>query len=109
MLEIKNLVKVYKTKGGAEVRALDDVSVRFEEKGMIFLLGKSGSGKSTLLNLCGGLDAPDSGEIIIKGRSSKKLFTGGLRQLPQHVRRICVPGIQHPERIHGRRQHRART
>ena len=71
MLEIKNLVKVYKTKGGAEVRALDGVSVRFEEKGMIFLLGKSGSGKSTLLNLCGGLDSPDSGEIIIKGKSSK--------------------------------------
>ena len=38
---------------------------------MVFLLGKSGSGKSTLLNLCGGLDTPDSGEIIIKGRSSK--------------------------------------
>ncbi len=71
MLEIKNLVKVYKAKGGAEVRALDDVSVKFEEKGMVFLLGKSGSGKSTLLNLCGGLDSPDSGEIIIKGRSSK--------------------------------------
>lgn len=71
MLEIRNLVKVYKAKGGAEVRALDDVSVKFEEKGMVFLLGKSGSGKSTLLNLCGGLDAPDSGEIIIKGRSSK--------------------------------------
>ena len=71
MLEIKDLVKVYKAKGGAEVRALDGVSVRFEEKGMVFLLGKSGSGKSTLLNLCGGLDSPDSGEIIIKGRSSK--------------------------------------
>lgn len=71
MLEIKNLVKVYKTKDGSEVRAVDDVSISFEEKGMIFLLGKSGSGKSTLLNLCGGLDSPDSGEIIIKGRSSK--------------------------------------
>lgn len=71
MLEIRDLVKVYKTKGGAEVRALDNVSVRFEEKGMVFLLGKSGSGKSTFLNLCGGLDSPDSGEIIIKGRSSK--------------------------------------
>ena len=71
MLEIKNLVKVYKTKGGAEVRALDGVSLNFEEKGMVFLLGKSGSGKSTLLNLCGGLDSPDEGEIIIKGRSSK--------------------------------------
>lgn len=71
MLEIRDLVKVYKTKGGAEVRALDNVSVRFEEKGMVFLLGKSGSSKSTFLNLCGGLDFPDSGEIIIKGRSSK--------------------------------------
>lgn len=71
MLEIKNLVKVYKTKGGNEVRAVDNVSVSFAERGMIFLLGKSGSGKSTLLNLCGGLDSPDSGEIIIKGKSSK--------------------------------------
>ena len=38
---------------------------------MIFLLGKSGSGKSTLLNVCGGLDICDSGEIIVKGKSSK--------------------------------------
>ena len=71
MLEIKNLTKIYRTKGGAEVRAVDGVSLKFEEKGMVFLLGKSGSGKSTLLNLCGGLDMPDSGEIIIKGRSSR--------------------------------------
>ncbi len=71
MLEIRNLLKKYKTKGGAEVRALDGVSLCFEEKGMVFLLGKSGSGKSTLLNLCGGLDTPDSGEIVIKGKSSK--------------------------------------
>ncbi len=70
MLEVRNLTKIYKTKGGAEVRALDDVSVTFPETGMVFLLGKSGSGKSTLLNLCGGLDSPTSGEIIIKGRSS---------------------------------------
>ena len=71
MLEVKNLTKVYKTKEGADVRALDGVSIRFDECGMVFLLGKSGSGKSTLLNMCGGLDTPDSGEIIIKGRSSK--------------------------------------
>ena len=75
MLEIRNLVKVYKTKGGQEVRALDNVSVKFPETGMIFLLGKSGSGKSTLLNVSGGLDKPDSGEIIIKGKNSKD-FSG---------------------------------
>lgn len=71
MLEIKNLVKTYSSKGGVAVRALDDVSVKFPETGMVFLLGRSGSGKSTLLNVSGGLDKPDSGEIIVKGRSSK--------------------------------------
>lgn len=71
MLEVKNLTKVYKTKGGADVNALDGVTMRFPETGMVFLLGKSGSGKSTLLNVCGGLDSPTSGEIIVKGRSSK--------------------------------------
>ena len=76
MLEVKNLTKIYKTKGGAEVRALDNVSLSFAEKGMVFLLGKSGSGKSTLLNICGGLDAPDSGEIIVKGKSSKDFSAG---------------------------------
>ena len=39
---------------------------------MVFLLGKSGSGKSTLLNVIGGLDTFDEGEVIIKGRSSRK-------------------------------------
>ena len=71
MLEVVNLTKIYKSKVGANVKALDGVSVRFPEKGMVFLLGKSGSGKSTLLNVCGGLDSPTSGEIIVKGRSSK--------------------------------------
>lgn len=72
MLEIKDVTKVYRTKkGGVETRALDGVSISFGETGMVFLLGKSGSGKSTLLNVCGGLDAPTSGEIIVKGKSSR--------------------------------------
>ena len=71
MLEVKNLKKIYKTKNDVVTDALDDVSIQFPEKGLVFLLGKSGSGKSTLLNVCGGLDAPTEGEIIVKGRSSK--------------------------------------
>lgn len=74
MLQVKNLVKRYTTKGETLV-ALDHVSVDFPEKGMVFLLGKSGSGKSTLLNVSGGLDTPDEGEIIVKGKSSKD-FSG---------------------------------
>ena len=71
MLSVKNLTKIYKTKGGEDVKALNNVSLDFPETGMVFLLGKSGSGKSTLLNLIGGLDAPTSGEVILKGKSSK--------------------------------------
>jgi len=71
MLEVKNLTKSYSTKGGVTVKALDDVSLTFPERGMVFLLGRSGSGKSTLLNVSGGLDRPDSGEVIVKGKSSK--------------------------------------
>ena len=73
MLEVRNLSKIYKAtvKNGVDTKALDNVSLTFPDKGMVFLLGKSGSGKSTLLNVCGGLDAPTSGEIIVKGKSSK--------------------------------------
>ena len=76
MIEIKNIVKTYRPKKGGEVKALDDVSLKFPEKGLVFILGKSGSGKSTLLNVMGGLDTADSGEIIIKGKSSKEFSTG---------------------------------
>ncbi len=74
MISVKNLTKVYKLKGkkGANnVVALNNVSIDFPDTGLVFLLGKSGSGKSTLLNSIGGLDTFDSGEIIIKGKSSK--------------------------------------
>ncbi len=69
MIELKNVTKIYKTKGGS-VRALDGVSLLLPEKGMVFILGKSGCGKSTMLNILGGLDKPTAGEIIVKGRSS---------------------------------------
>ena len=71
MLEIRKLTKIYKSKTGESVKALDNVSIAFPESGMVFILGKSGSGKSTLLNIMGGLDSYDNGEFIIKGKSSK--------------------------------------
>ncbi len=71
MLEIRNICKTYRAKSGVEVRALDNVSLTFPDHGMVFLLGKSGSGKSTLLNVVGGLDTFDSGELVIRDRSSR--------------------------------------
>ncbi len=68
MLQLKNVEKIYKTKAG-DTHALKDVSLNFQESGLVFINGKSGSGKTTLLNVIGGLDSVDSGEIIIDGKS----------------------------------------
>ena len=72
MLEIRGVTKIYHSKKGDSVKALDNISITFPETGMVFLLGKSGSGKSTLLNVIGGLDGYDSGEFVIKGKSSRE-------------------------------------
>ncbi|MFC5511255.1 ABC transporter ATP-binding protein [Massilia jejuensis] len=62
MLELSNLTKTY---GGRTV--LSNLSHRFEPGRFVAIMGESGVGKSTLLNLIAGLDAPDSGEVIVDG------------------------------------------
>jgi putative ABC transport system ATP-binding protein len=54
--------------GGHQVWAVRRASLRVAEAELVVLLGRSGSGKSTLLSLCGGLDRPDVGRVMIGGR-----------------------------------------
>ena len=68
MIEIKSLVKVYKT-GDEEVRAIDDITFNIEQGEIVAFSGASGSGKTTLLNLIGTLDNITSGDIIINENS----------------------------------------
>jgi putative ABC transport system ATP-binding protein len=56
--------KVY-GKGSTEVRALDGVTVDFEQGRFTAIMGPSGSGKSTLLHCVAGLDALTSGSAFI--------------------------------------------
>ena len=72
MLEIRNATKIYRSEKVC-VRALDGVSLKFPETGIVFLLGRSGCGKTTLLNALGGLDFLDEGDVLIDGRSLRKL------------------------------------
>ena len=71
MLELKNIKKSYKT-GDFVQHALNDIDLKFRKKEFVAVLGPSGSGKTTLLNIIGGLDKYDTGDLIIKGKSTKK-------------------------------------
>ena len=71
MLQLKNIKKSYKTGNFTQV-ALDNVNLNFKKHEFVSILGPSGSGKTTLLNIIGGLDRYDKGDLIIKGKSTKK-------------------------------------
>lgn len=49
-----------------EVYALRNIHLDIEEGTFVTIVGKSGSGKSTLLHVMGGLEKPNSGEVIIQ-------------------------------------------
>ena len=71
MLQLKNIVKQYKT-GDTNVDALNGVSLAFRKSEFVSILGPSGCGKTTMLNIIGGLDVYTSGDLIINGRSTKE-------------------------------------
>ena len=72
ILEAKNLKK-YSGKEPNITKALDGVSLAVEQGEFVSIIGTSGSGKSTLLNMLGGLDVPDSGDIIIRGKKIARM------------------------------------
>ena len=63
-ISCKNLCKTF-IQGDQVITGLDHVSVDIQSAEVVCLSGPSGSGKTTLLNAMGGLDTPDSGEILI--------------------------------------------
>lgn len=74
MLELVDVTKKYKTKG-AEVKALNSVSITFPSSGLVFISGKSGCGKTTMLNVIGGLDGIDAGEIFVQDKKFSEFST----------------------------------
>lgn len=72
MIELLNVNKTYTSKSKIQVKALDQINLQFNSKGLVFILGKSGSGKTSLLNIIGGLDSANSSKILINGQELKR-------------------------------------
>ena len=80
MIELKDISKTY-SKGAAEVRALQKVSLKICAGEFVAIMGASGSGKSTLMHIMGLLDRPDSGSYTLGGRDVTKLTDDELAEV----------------------------
>ena len=73
LLECRNINKSYGNK-----KILKDINLVIPRGKIIGLLGKNGTGKSTLIKLINDLLTPDSGDILVNGKSvgveSKKII-----------------------------------
>ncbi len=76
----KDLCKTFK-QGDEIITGLDNVSITIDKGDFVCLSGPSGSGKTTLLNAIGGLDTPDSGQIVIGDIQIDKLGKGPLADM----------------------------
>ncbi len=71
IIECKNLTKEY-ISGDGVIKAIDNVSVAFEQREFCAVTGPSGSGKSTLLHVLSSLENPTSGEVIYNSETLSK-------------------------------------
>ena len=66
-LHIDGVSKSFTSKRG-KVLALESATLTVDEGEFVCLVGPSGCGKSTLLNLVAGLEAPDTGSVMMDGK-----------------------------------------
>lgn len=86
LLQVTGLSKSY-----AGVIAVDDVSFQVQRNEIVGIIGPNGSGKSTTIDCITGFQPPDSGQVMLNGRSmdhepSWKIARAGLMRTFQTVR-----------------------
>jgi branched-chain amino acid transport system ATP-binding protein len=76
VLEVNNLNVFY-----GKSQALEDVSLKVNEREIVALVGSNGAGKTTLLNTISGLIRPVSGSVEFLGQKTDRLSPHKIMQL----------------------------
>ncbi|MDR1621579.1 MAG: ATP-binding cassette domain-containing protein [Synergistaceae bacterium] len=93
LLEMKGLDKSF-----PGVKALDQAFLRLRAGTVHALMGENGAGKSTLMKCLFGIYKPDTGEILISGRSSKfggprEAMEGGVSMVHQELNQVLKRSV----------------
>lgn len=67
IVQLKNIEKSY-WEAGKQRTVFRDLNLDIQQGSSLAIVGRSGSGKSTLLNLISGIDTPEKGAVLVKGR-----------------------------------------
>ncbi len=81
VLKLENLGKRY----GTGRPLFEALNLELGAGSYVAIMGESGVGKSTLLNLLAGLDAPDSGRVLLEGRDLASLSDDERTVLRRHA------------------------
>lgn len=85
MIELEQLTKTFKQKDGAEVRAVDAVSLTVPNGEICVFLGPSGCGKTTTLKMINRLIQPSSGRVLIDREDTTRVDEVTLRRKVGYV------------------------
>ena len=89
MIKAKNLEFSYEK----DKKLIENLNVEIEKGKITTILGPNGSGKSTLLSIFTGLNKPTTGDVIIHGKSIKKLkYKNIAREIATVHQQNTVPG-----------------
>src|SRR6516165_504425 len=77
LVRIVGLEKIYRTKDGNDIHALQNINLDIQPAEFISIVGPSGCGKTTLLKILAGILKRSAGDVIMLGRP----LTGPSREL----------------------------
>lgn len=72
-MKLDLITKIYNNGKENEVKALNEVSIKFDKGEFYAIMGRSGSGKTTLINILGLMDKPSSGTYSINNQEVQAL------------------------------------